>query len=761
MRAKQCFTLAPLREVFKADWRWWLLGAALSFVVASILMSGWPTGLLPNLEYPYTYSGDGLSTGWMIQRAMESWIFENPRSGYPFGSNFLDFPGSDSGSHLILKFLGSLTGQYGAALNLYFLLGFSITFVVAYCVFRAVSLERSYAFAAAMLFAFLPFHFQRLDHLYYTWYFSVPLFYYIALQAFKPDTVGSTGKPGRLENGSPYFLLLAISSFGVYYALFGLIVISVAGLSGYFAHANFNSIKLSVAAAGVIILGVLVNVAPNLIHKYVAGPNSEVAQRSPGEGEMYGLKMMQLITPHHGHRIEAFEKFSAKYNATAPLINENATSSLGTIGAAGLMALFAIAFLGMSGRGADGKLMIIALIVFALFLFGTIGGLGSVFSYSISSSIRGWNRISVFIGFGALFGVFTLLQLYLKGRFASHRLPLMAALLAGGLLVVGLYDQTFPTCDSCNDNAHLTFSQDKEFVQSIETLLPQGAAVYQLPYMAFPEVAPLNRLETYGLAAGFLHSRSLRWSYAGMKGREGDLFYRSLASESLERQLEIINKLGFSGIYIDRRGYEDNGRSVIGRLTEILQSPPSLIHPNGTVVFFKLDQDADAFPEGLGAREIMLKAGYWVDRLGLRYEATLAEGIEFSRPDFPTFVRDVRGLSGQEPWGRWTDANLASSMVIDLNEPLPDRFNLVFYGHPFGPNTDRYLKVRIGSKEFAFKMLAGETEYKRLVDLGGEKVSSVEFVLPYPTSPQELSLSSDGRKLGIGLAKLRFEALPK
>src|SRR5262245_26600821 len=92
-----------LTGVLRDEYRWWVPAALLSAVAASVLLSGWPEGLRPNLRFPYLYEGDFLVHLWMAQRVIEGWLFENPRSGFPFGSGFLDYPGSDAANHLIVK----------------------------------------------------------------------------------------------------------------------------------------------------------------------------------------------------------------------------------------------------------------------------------------------------------------------------------------------------------------------------------------------------------------------------------------------------------------------------------------------------------------------------------------------------------------------------------------------------------------------------------------------------------------------------------
>ena len=172
-------------KIYKSEWRWWCVGAIFSFVLASVLMTGWPSGILPNLAYPYTYQGDGLSHSWLTLRAMEGWIFDNPRSGYPFGSDFLDYPGSDTGNILLLKIIGTIAGNYYGDINLFFLLSFSVIFIASYCSLRTFELNKFFAFAASLLFAFLPFHFQRLGHLFYLWYFVVPIVFFLCLSFYE------------------------------------------------------------------------------------------------------------------------------------------------------------------------------------------------------------------------------------------------------------------------------------------------------------------------------------------------------------------------------------------------------------------------------------------------------------------------------------------------------------------------------------------------------------------------------------------------
>ena len=242
-----------------------------------------------------------------------------------------------------------------------------------------------------------------------------------------------------------------------------------------------------------------------------------------------------------------------------------------------------------------------------------------------------------------------------------------------------------------------------------------------------------------------------------MKGRDGDLFYRALAKESLEKQLQVIKKLGFSGIYLDLRGFDDNGHATLHQLMNLLGAAPVLTRKDNEVVFFKLDPFLNDSLLGLNSAQIMEKAGYVVDKLGKRYTASFSDGIDFTRDDWPEFVQSVNGLSVAEKGGRWSDANINPVVRIEFFSVLPQNFTLVITGFPFVAVKNQAFVVKIGANSYQMQMSAGINELRVPVSLRGEQVSYVELIPSNPTSPAQLGISADRRRLGVGLVKLRFE----
>ena len=111
--------------------------------------------------------------------------------------------------------------------------------------------------------------------------------------------------------------------------------------------------------------------------------------------------------------------------------------------------------------------------------------------------------------------------------------------------------------------------------------------VFQLPYVQFPEGAPVNLLTDYELSRGYLHSRNLHWSYGAMKKREGDQWLAQVTQKPVPEMLEAIVFAGFQGIYIDRLGYPDF--TVENQLHGILRRPP-LLSDNQRLAFFDLTE---------------------------------------------------------------------------------------------------------------------------------------------------------------------------
>src|SRR5574342_1071079 len=125
--------------------------------------------------------------------------------------------------------------------------------------------------------------------------------------------------------------------------------------------------------------------------------------------------------------------------------------------------------------------------------------------------------------------------------------------------------------------------------------------------------------------------------------------------------------------------------------------------------------------------------------------------VDFRQKDYPADVASVSGISYHEPWGRWTDGDRA---VVQFKRPLPSTFQLKLQTRlAFGPNAGLLIFVRAGSIQKEFTVTSPNQLI--LLDFDGVvNADRIELVIPRSTSPKEIAVSEDSRKLGLGLVSL-------
>jgi len=533
----------------------------LVFITASIIISGWPGGLAPNIHYPFILNDDGMFS--LIQKIIEGDLLINDRLAFPFGASTKDYIQPDGLNFIIVKFISTLGFGWVAVHNIYYLASFSSVFVASFLVMRHFKIDTILSVIGSLAFTFIPFHFLRIQHLFYCNYFVVPIFWLIAYKIYSKD-YSKQNKSTLLIKLLIFVITISLGAFGIYYALFGLIAILSATLFNFLKSKSFKPIKDLIFFSSSIIFGLTLHLAiPNLSNEISAENNSfaknetQFPQRLKLESEMYAFTTPQLLAPAKYHRLSFFSKISNSISAQSLNSNENVTSSLGLIGSIGFVLGLLILLLNLTGFKVNQNLLFISFLTFTFYMFGLTGGFGSIFAHIISPSIRAWNRISVFVSFGTLLIVFTLIGNY-KNLLISHCNVIIYRILLFTIPIIIFFDQIPRTCHECNLNIQNYYLTKKSFFSSIEQLKNKDSAIYQLPYMPYPENPPIHNLKDYELFDGFLFTKKLKWSYGNIKGTAGDRIIESLSKKNISEQIEFIKKIGFDGIYLNQNGYADN-----------------------------------------------------------------------------------------------------------------------------------------------------------------------------------------------------------
>jgi phosphoglycerol transferase len=549
-----------------------------------------------DLRVPFCYSGsDGYYTLEFAKNIQETGsVGLNPRVAAPLDHENFGDPQLLAVTILPMRFLFLFARDFGSVVNLYFLLGFPLTALAALYALRALGFSYFAASVPALLYAFLPFHMWRgEDHILPATYLVVPL---VALTALwiaggTPLFRWSAGKklPGLTRAGilSIVFCILLGCDYP-YYTFFGILLFLLAAAYAWFALRDWRVPFTAAVLSSITVAAYAVSVLPYLVARGSALPFGDI--RSPREAEFYGLKIVQLLMPIQFHRLGAFADFRSYYDATAPLVTENSTASLGFVGALGFLLLLGAVLFPLRRRVGD-VVHQSAVLNLGCFLFATVGGFAVIFNYLVSPDLRSYNRIVVFIAFFSFVAVAwsleTIRERLLRNE-SARRLGIAGLAL---LLCLGIADQSSPKMVSPYEGNAATYRSDQAFVRKIEGSLPAGAAVFELPYVPWAgslDLVPWN-VSPYWLFKGYLHSNALRWSFGTAKGSDDDAWLRSLSALPVARLLPELVLANFGGIYIARNLYNDQRaeRALESDLTKRLGQTPT-VSDDGALAFYSL-----------------------------------------------------------------------------------------------------------------------------------------------------------------------------
>jgi phosphoglycerol transferase len=562
-----------------------------------------------NLWMPFTLGGDAPYYLMVIKGTLlHGWWLENPDLGAPYGQELYDFPflAHDSFHLVLIKMLGLLSSDPVFVANVFFLLSFPLVTLVAFLVLRQLGISGDAALVCSALYALAPYHFLRdHQHLNLAAYYSVPVGAYLVLTIL-------SGKPLFARRRNPGARVLAwasrrslitlmlclfvASASSTYYAVFAILLLIAAAMLAYITRREARTLFEGGAVLGLIFGFLALGALPHLLYWFVNGQNDEVAHRLPSESESYALVLTQMVLPVPGHRIGFLSDFAETYYLNTPLKSEFIPyQSLGFVAALGfgwlLLVVLASCLSTRWGFGSarqrhlHGQLGTVTIIAF---LIGTTGGISSLFAWLISPQIRSWGRISIFISFFALAAVGLLLDALRERVDLRTGRPVLGVALLWGVLLIGLFDQTNNAFVPHYEIAQREYKSDAVFVEAIDRELPPRAAVFELPYVSFPEnFQPGLDIGPYEPLRPYLHPSDLRWSYGAVKGRPSADWQADLADKPTKVMLDTVVSKGFDGIYIFRFGYPDRAAKLERELSDLLGGEP-LVSPDGRMSFFSV-----------------------------------------------------------------------------------------------------------------------------------------------------------------------------
>ena len=606
--------------------------------------------LLP-VNVPRAYTGDAVVyQTWVKTRIDEGTYQHNSRVGQPMGTDWRGFPASDGWLNWqVIRGLALFNPDPAWALNWFYWLSFPLAGGSAFAVGRLLRRSRGVAAAVAVLFDFLPYHLMRYhtpgnEHVFLAAYYLVPWSLLACLRW-----------PGENRRGlAGFFALAALTGLGhAYYAFFAAVAMLAAGAYRARADRRWAPAALAVLWGGIVTATLLLTMLPEIRYAMTAAPNPDLPKRHPAEAETFGLKFAQLLLPVPDHQVPALAYYRAVYQAYSPMVNENETAALGAVGSAGLLYLLA-RVLFRRPEAAESPVDLPGVVAVVLLLLALVGGFASVINWTqhfagMNPWIRGYNRVSVFLGFLALLGLGTAADRW-RNRLISTR---GRRAFAAGLVVVtaaGLVDQTPQglTRHYTDNAAH--YSSDREFFARVEVGGAPGDFVFILGYRFYPE-CPIEPLTRYDHFRPYLHTKALTFNYGALRGEPNDVWDRGLSARPPTEIVEHLCRMDAFGLLIYLPAFSDNGSSVEAAVTAAAGVPPA-VSPDGQFSFFDLRSPTATLKAGTPAAAWEhTKARFRnplvpVWRAGFRYDNSL-ERLADVRRDFgrPAEIRVTNRLT--------------------------------------------------------------------------------------------------------------------
>lgn len=680
-----------------------------------------------NFNIPYFYRGDAQWNIAIIKGYVESGKFiKSDNIGAPFGTNYYDYPSSDGLYKATVIVLAFFIKDAVVVLNLYYLLTFVLTSITTFFTLKYLKISNNLTLLSSFIISFLSFHVGRgTSHIGLATYYILPLFIIVLHWIFTDQLVIKNNLKDFIKSKFFYsiVILFLLANSGIYYSLFAISFLVVAGIISSFEYKNIKNLLIAFSLSLVIVASISVNVLPNLIHQFKYGKNPNIGARSYNEAEYYGLKIIELFTPVTSFNNDYVRKFKERYDNLTWTKSEG-YAYLGVFGSIGFILLMLNLF---SKKSFDKRIDYLSYLNLWALSLSVTTGIGTIIGYLISSQIRVYARISIFIAIFSVFGLTFILDKYIR------KLPKYKWLINIVLIFIFLFvilDQPKPITVDALGTAKLYFS-DKKFIEKIE-MDGSRSMIFQLPYKSFPESVPVNSLTDYDLFRPYIHSKKLKWSYGIIKETPQDQWIKTISNLPTKEMLEKVVLAGFDGIYIDTVGYTDKGVTLENELTTLLNEK-SIKSEQGDLIFFDLTNYRKKLVDLLGK-----------DKFSYLKKQTLM---------LPIIVGWGKGFYQTETdnTNTWHWSKNRSSLTIVNDNVESKKITLEF---DVSSNYPEYSNLLISSKIFTQNLRINEkaTKFKKQIVLPHGK-----FEIKFSTDSKKVILPNKERDLYFRIFNLKTE----
>jgi hypothetical protein len=581
-----------------------LLSAGLTAVALQLWQATW------SVPFEYATKDATLISAHFKTVGETGWFEVQPLLGAPGKQIYFDWFVADNLHFMWADVLDFIFRNPFVAENVYYVIGFPLAALSATYFLRVVGVSKVMSVVLAGLFAIAPYHFIRGEHhLWFSSYYCVPLALVIVYRALdgqalwgrRPDS----GRVHGLLGGRGMITAVSIvvsATASTYYSFFAVLLLASAGLIAVIRTRAWRRFWGAAIAGAAVVVVMVINLLPALVYAAVNGSNAQAVVRTPLASYIYALRLSDLLLPMPHDRIPLLATLRSEYESIFGGAEEPA---LGLVAAIGMLVAIGIVVYnvtrrvrpplvtieddetGFSPRTALANLSSLAIIAFVIATAGGFSLLVAIFT----SNLRAWDRMSILIALFCLGIVGVLLDLAIARYTPFDERPIrsraaVATILAVVILCVGFFDQTAPDVAVPPYAENVSrFTADQKLVSTIQSSVPPGSRILQLPYQRFPETAPLNGVDVSDQLMPYLHSSTLKWSGGGIKGRALVEWQTELGKLPAERLAASASCADFAGVLLDMHAYGDKAGTTAIAMNEALGSP-SAIADNGRYRFY-------------------------------------------------------------------------------------------------------------------------------------------------------------------------------
>jgi len=485
-------------------------------------------------------------------------IIKASRLSAPYQAAWSDVPIVEKWEYYLPGVLARFVGLFAAA-NASIMAAQVLACLCFYLVARLMNCKWWWAFAGGLVFGFSQFAMARsLHHMNVTHFWYVPFCVLIADWTTRNEMGDSRGQRYAFALFASFYM----GTLNPYYTNMFLQLVLLGAFYQYFRQ-GWKPVLQAAGIVGASALGFLVMNLDTFAYHLKHGSNPGGLVRPYIWLELSALKFVDMLVPPPDHPLfgwmgQAYYGLPGKAGMVAFPCEVPPSCYLGLLGLGCLLWLAIVSvrrLVAEPGR----NLPVEAWQVLWILAYSAVGGLNCLAGVLGVNLFRSSTRYCIFI--------LPILLLFAIKRLSKKRMDIEVGIAAAGICaLVALWDQTPPVAEAeaAITEVATVVDSDREFAQKIEARLPKGAMVFQIPIMEYPE-SPAPGMPSYDHFRPYLHSKDLRFSFGGIKGRPWLEWQKDLGQQkhSFQDIVRAVESYGFAAVYVSRNGFQDKGEAIL------------------------------------------------------------------------------------------------------------------------------------------------------------------------------------------------------